>query len=55
MTRKVSFEPVEGPINDRIDDAYRSNYAGSPYMVPTICARARAATVKIMLSDTKTS
>src|SRR2546423_8243207 len=26
MTKEVSFEPVEGPINDRIDDAYRAKY-----------------------------
>jgi len=24
MTQEVAFEPVEGPINDRIDDAYRA-------------------------------
>jgi hypothetical protein len=24
MTKEVAFEPVEGPINDRIDDAYRA-------------------------------
>ena len=23
MTKDVPFEPVQGPINDRIDDAYR--------------------------------
>lgn len=23
MTKEVTFEPVNGPINDRIDDAYR--------------------------------
>jgi hypothetical protein len=22
MTRKVSFEPVDGPLNDLVDDAY---------------------------------
>lgn len=25
MTRTVAFEPVDGPINDRIDDAYRAS------------------------------
>ena len=48
MTKEITFEPVEGPINDRIDDTYRSKYAGSPYLEPMIGARARAATVRIM-------
>lgn len=47
MTREVKFEPVEGPVNDRIDDAYREKYGGSPYLEPMIGARARAATVKV--------
>ena len=51
MTREVSFEPVEGPINQSIDDAYRSKYSGSPYLKPMIGAQARAATVKIMPRD----
>ena len=51
MTKEVSFEPVEGPINDGIDDAYRSKYGGSPYLKPMIAAHARAATVKIMPRD----
>src|SRR5438874_11099188 len=48
MTREVSFEPVEGPINDRIDDAYRAKYRGSPYLSPMIGAGPRSATVKVM-------
>ena len=51
MTEKVIFEPVAGPINDSIDDAYRAKYAGSPYLSPMISACARAATVKIMPRD----
>jgi hypothetical protein len=47
MTREVSFEPVEGTINDRIDDAYRSKYQGSPYLAAMIGPRARASTVRI--------
>ncbi len=47
MTREVAFEPVDGPINDRIDDAYRAKYGNSPYLAPMISARARAATVRI--------
>jgi hypothetical protein len=47
ITKEVRFEPVNGPINDRIDDAYRAKYQGSPYLDPMIGARARSATVKI--------
>jgi len=48
MTKEVSFEPVSGPINDRIDEAYRAKYRESEYLSPMIGARARAATVRIM-------
>jgi len=48
MTKEVTFEPVEGTINDRIDDAYRAKYRGSPYLGSMIGQRARAATVKVM-------
>src|ERR687883_1383849 len=48
MTKEVTFEPVEGPINDRIDDAYRAKYRGNPYLDPMVGARARSATVKVM-------
>ncbi len=46
-TKQVSFEPVDGPINDRIDDAYRAKYPNSPYLDPMIGNRARAATIRI--------
>lgn len=52
IAKEVSFEPVEGPendgINDRIDDAYRAKYKGSPYLKPMIGAQARSATVRIL-------
>jgi hypothetical protein len=48
MTKEVAFEPVDGPISDRIDDAYRAKYRSSEYLSPMISARARSATVKIM-------
>ena len=48
MTKEVTFERADGPINNRIDDAYRAKYHGSPYLDPMIGARARSATVKIM-------
>ena len=51
MTKEVTFVPVEGPINDRIDAAYRTKYHGSPYLKPMISARARSATVKVMPRD----
>lgn len=47
-TMDVSFEPVDGPINDRIDDAYRAKYKGSQYLPPMISDRTRAATVRII-------
>jgi len=51
MTKEVSFEPVDGPgderMGDAIDEAYRAKYRSSPYLKPMIGARARAATVKI--------
>ena len=52
MTKEVAFEPVNGAINDRIDDAYRAKYHGSPYLSPMIGAPARSATVKVMLRAT---
>ena len=30
MTKEVTFEPVDGPINDLIDDAYRAKYRWQP-------------------------
>lgn len=51
MTKEVTFEPVDGKINDRIDDAYRMKYHSSPYLNPMIGARARVATVRIMPRD----
>jgi hypothetical protein len=47
LMKEVSFERVDGPINDDIDDAYRAKYQKSPYLDPMIGARARSATVKI--------
>jgi hypothetical protein len=55
VTIEVSFEPLEGSINDRIDEAYRTKYKGSPYLAPMINARARAATMRIMVSERTTT
>src|SRR5271156_6707720 len=48
MTKEVSFESVDGPINDRVDEAYRAKYQKSPYLQPMISPLARAATVRIV-------
>jgi len=48
MTREVRFEPADEPILERIDDAYRAKYRGSPYLDPMIGASARSATVRVM-------
>jgi hypothetical protein len=52
IRKEVSFEPVDGPINDLVDDAYRAKYHDSPYLSPMIGARARAATVKVTPRET---
>ena len=49
LTKEVTFEPVTGPINDSIDEAYRAKYRGSPYLAPMIGAGPRSATVKVTL------
>ncbi len=53
ITKEVTFEPVDGPINDRVDEAYRAKYKSSPYLKPMIGERARSATVKIMPRGSK--
>ena len=53
LTEEVAFEPVDGKINDRIDDAYRAKYKGSPYLSPMIGAGARSATVKVTPREIK--
>jgi hypothetical protein len=52
ITKEVTFEPVDGPINDQIDAAYRAKYGNSPYLQPMISARARFATIRIMPRET---
>jgi len=48
MTKEVNFEPVDGPIHDLIDGAYRAKYGGSQYLNSMIGARARSATIRVM-------
>jgi hypothetical protein len=47
MIKKVHFEAVTGSINEKIDEAYREKYVGSPYLQSMISDRAKAATVKV--------
>ncbi|NYF77812.1 DUF2255 family protein [Granulicella arctica] len=50
ITTDFTFEPVDGSINDRIDEAYRTKYKTSPYLPPMVSKRTRSATVKIVPS-----
>src|SRR5208282_1129278 len=43
MTKEVTFQPVDGPIHDLINDAYRAKYNCSQYLSPMIGACARLA------------
>jgi hypothetical protein len=52
MMKEVTFEPVDGPINNLVDDAYRAKYRDSPYLGSMIGARARSATVKVTPLET---
>ena len=53
MTKDVSFEAVNGPLNERIDEAYRAKYRASPYLNPMIGPDARATTVKVIPPATR--
>jgi len=48
ITKEVTFEPVEGPINDLIDGAYGAKYDGGPHLSWMLGAAPRSATVKVM-------
>lgn len=51
---QVEFAPIDDPdLNDRIDQAYRQRYAGSPYLPPMVAAGPRAATVEITPRDAR--
>jgi hypothetical protein len=49
--REVTFEPVEGPINDLIDDSYLAECHGSQYLSSND-RRTRSATVKVIPRET---
>jgi hypothetical protein len=48
FTKDVTFEPIDGKINDLVDEAYRSKYNGSQYPAPVTGEPARFATFRIM-------
>jgi hypothetical protein len=50
--KEVAFEPVSGPVNDLVDDAYRAKYSNNPYLSAMVRAPARTATVRITPRDT---
>lgn len=54
LTKEVIFEAVQGPIQNQIDDAYRTKYRRSKYLNPMIGKDAQSATVKIMPRELKT-
>lgn len=47
MQKKVRFEPVDGSLNEKIDQAYRQKYGSSPYLGSMISDRAKSATVQV--------
>ncbi|NMO14243.1 DUF2255 family protein [Pyxidicoccus fallax] len=48
LVKEVTFEPVDGAINDAVDAAYRAKYGDSPYLGAMVSDRARSATVKVL-------
>jgi hypothetical protein len=48
MTKEVTFEPVDGALNQPIDDAYRAKYKGHQHLSAMIGVRACSATVKVL-------
>lgn len=48
MTEEVAFEPIDGLVDARIDEAYRVKCGDSEYLESMIGRRARSATVKIV-------
>jgi hypothetical protein len=53
MTKDVAFEAVNGPLNDRIDEAYRAEYRASRCLKPMLGPSARSATVKVIPRATR--
>jgi hypothetical protein len=53
VTKAVSFEPIGGAINDRVDAAYREKYRSSPYVDDMLGPTVRAATLRVMPRETE--
>ena len=53
IAKEVSFEPVDGAINELIDGAYKAKYKGNEYLSPMIGTRARSATVRVVPQEKK--
>lgn len=51
LKKEVRFIPVGGEYLSKIDDAYRSKYAGSPYLNAMVSERSKAATVAVLPLD----
>ncbi|MEC5317690.1 DUF2255 family protein [Brenneria populi subsp. brevivirga] len=47
QTFDVSFQPVSGAINDKVDDAYRDKYRNESYLPDMVAEQAREATIRI--------
>lgn len=47
-TVEVAFTKADPSLDDEIDAAYQTKYAGSPYLPPMVSAGPRAATVEIL-------
>jgi hypothetical protein len=50
ITKDVQFESADQGINERVDEAYRAKYKGSPYLKPMIAEQLHTVTVKVMPS-----
>jgi hypothetical protein len=48
LVKEVTFEAVEGTINESINDAYKRKYGDSPYLSAMIGSWASQATVRII-------
>lgn len=53
LTKEVQFEAANEGMNERIDEAYRAKYKGSPYLKPMVAERLHAVTVKVMPREAK--
>jgi hypothetical protein len=51
---QITAASMTKTLNDRIDNAYRAKYLGSPYLEPMISRRAHRATIRIAPRETTT-